>query len=138
MWSLLIKLSQSNVNLRLPDCYSVRSYLITTVCVKLYQEKSMGSKAEFWVISDYICLRIKEFQKLFDVSTYIYIFLNRFRNILRHFELSVNFWVLYDRIKSMSHIYLVKFKGSSPPCPYVVIPGYPWSFEAIFQSLKVS
>ena len=29
--SLLVKLSQSNFNLRSPDCYSVRSYLITTV-----------------------------------------------------------------------------------------------------------
>ena len=31
--SLLIKLSQSNFNLRSPDCYWVRSYLITTVIV---------------------------------------------------------------------------------------------------------
>ena len=30
--SLLMKLSQSNFNLRSPDCYSVRSYLIATVC----------------------------------------------------------------------------------------------------------
>ena len=29
--SLLMKLSQSNFNLRSPDCYLVRSYLIATV-----------------------------------------------------------------------------------------------------------
>ena len=31
LWSLFMKLSQSNFNLRLPDCYLVRSYLIATV-----------------------------------------------------------------------------------------------------------
>ena len=30
---LLMKLSQSNFNLRLPGSYLVRSYLITTVCL---------------------------------------------------------------------------------------------------------
>ena len=31
----LVKSSQSNFNLRSPDCYWVRSYLITTVCTKI-------------------------------------------------------------------------------------------------------
>ena len=36
--SWLVKSSQSNFNLRLPDCYSVRSYLITTVWLIFYDK----------------------------------------------------------------------------------------------------
>ena len=40
--SLLMKLSQSNFNLRSPDCYLVRSYLIATVHENV--RKKQGSK----------------------------------------------------------------------------------------------
>ena len=43
MGSLFMKLSQSNFNLRLPDCYLVRSYLIATVFLLMSAESVQSS-----------------------------------------------------------------------------------------------
>ena len=50
--SLLMKLSQSNFNLRSPDCYSVRSYLIAIVfrgkvSLKLYSRVQIQIGLQF-------------------------------------------------------------------------------------------
>ena len=44
MGSLLMKLSQSNFNLRPPDCYLVRSYLIATVLYSTLQGLIIGTE----------------------------------------------------------------------------------------------
>ena len=45
--SLLMKLSQSNFNLWLPDCYWVRSYLITTVTLSTRNIKILNRPLQY-------------------------------------------------------------------------------------------
>ena len=47
-----MKLSQSNFNLRSPDCYLVRSYLIATVQIRIEDEKhfKLWLPDRFWFV----------------------------------------------------------------------------------------
>ena len=71
-----MKLSQSNFNLRSPDCYLVRSYLIATVCIakhfheyEIGQQINMPFKIETYQTFNFFSLSIKTFDFAFVVVT---------------------------------------------------------------------
>ena len=58
--SLLMKSSQSNLNLRSPSSYSVRSYLITTVKIKSYGPSCFTSKNSKWKQKNFVKSSVKK------------------------------------------------------------------------------